>query len=76
MGETAHSATDPPRAFHQKRRCTAEQVSGIAFRTACIPETLRQRYPIKPISQTSGHNYLISELHRLPLTHSRAIKYA
>jgi hypothetical protein len=28
----------------------------------------------KPISQTSGHNNVISEPRRLPRTHSRAIK--
>jgi hypothetical protein len=31
----------------QIRRCSAEHLSGIAFRTACIPETHRQRYSIK-----------------------------
>jgi hypothetical protein len=31
----------------QIRRCSAEHVSGIAFRTACIPETHCQRYSIK-----------------------------
>jgi hypothetical protein len=31
----------------QIRRCSAEHMSGIAFRTACIPETHRQRYSIK-----------------------------
>jgi hypothetical protein len=29
------------------RRCSAEHMSGIAFRTACIPETHRRRYPIR-----------------------------
>jgi hypothetical protein len=29
------------------RRCSAEHFSSIAFRAACIPETHRQRYPIK-----------------------------
>ena len=31
----------------QIRRCSAEHLSGIAFRTACIPETRRQRRSIK-----------------------------
>jgi hypothetical protein len=31
----------------QIRRCSAQHLSGIAFRTACIRETHRQRYPIK-----------------------------
>jgi hypothetical protein len=29
------------------RRCSAEQMSGTAFRTACIPETRHQQYSIK-----------------------------
>jgi hypothetical protein len=31
----------------QIRHCSTEHLSGIAFRTACIPETHRQRYSIK-----------------------------
>jgi hypothetical protein len=38
------------------------------------PKRIANAAQSKLISQTSGHNYVISEHRRLPHTHSRAIK--
>ena len=51
MSETETFRTPTTKRFplvsNRIRRCSAEHMSGIAFRTACIPETHRRRYPIR-----------------------------